>query len=72
MRKLKGWRTVIYNAATGVATSGLIVLAMTTDWQVLGFSAHTAGWVVLGAKLADSVVNIALRAKTDTALGKAV
>ncbi len=67
---MKGWRTIIYNAISGIAGTGLLAVLLMTDWEILGFSAQTAGWLVLGLKVLDNVVNFYLRTITTTPVGK--
>ncbi len=58
---LKGYRTIVLS--TAVAVNGFL---QATDWTVLGFSAQTAGWIVMVL----GVVGIILRFYTDTPAGR--
>ena len=70
LKSLKGYRTVAYNVVSGVLGSGFIAILLATNWQVLGFSAAHAGWIMLVLKIIDHAANIWLRAVTDTPMGK--
>jgi small basic protein len=67
---MKGWRTIVYNAVSGVAGTGVIAVLLVTDFEVLGFSAQTAGWLALGIKVIDNLANAYLRSITTTPMGK--
>lgn len=69
-RKLKGWRTILYNGALGNAINGLLAILLMTDFEVLGFSSKTAAWIILIVKVQDNFVNVWLRAITTTPMGK--
>lgn len=57
---LKGYRTMI--VSTAIAINGFL---QATDWTVLGFSAQTAGWIVMVLGLTGFI----LRLDTNTAPG---
>lgn len=66
---MKGFRTVIYHIATGLAA--VLAVLVTINWTDVGFTTEAAILVAAGLKIADSLVSLYLRAITSTPIGKA-
>ena len=66
LARLKGWRTVAFNALTGAASVALLVLGYL---QTVDLSSVLSPRDALFAAVAINVANIVLRAVTTTPLG---
>jgi len=65
---MKGWRTLTYQILTIVGT--VVAALLTVEWAGLGLQADRVIWVIAGLKIADSLVNVALRLMTTSPVGK--
>jgi small basic protein len=65
---LKGYRTVVYNAVSGLV--GIAAILMVADFELLGFTAQQAAMAALGLKIFDNLSNLLLRYITTTPVGE--
>jgi len=66
MASLKGYRTFITLAATGILDTGVFGTLLAVDWQSAGFSPQVAVWIALGLSLTQKLIMVGLRMATTT------
>ena len=64
----KGFRTIFWHVMSTVSV--VVAGLLTIEWYSLGFEAKTVTIILIVLKVADAIVGVFLRLRTDTPVGQ--